>query len=303
MEMDWITGIQNAIDYVEAHIDEPIDYESAARCAYSSSFHFQRVFGILCGMTLGEYIRKRRLTLAGKELLGGKTKVIDVALKYGYESPESFTRAFLKFHGVNPSQVKIGCSLKSFSRISVKSQLTGGDEVHYKIEKRPELILTGYKKRFSGVPFGEERARQEETFIRSTRALQWLLIGASANYEIDYCVIADEDDAGYDFYIAYELDEWTRGVLFDPRVTGVDFMDSLELETIRIPEQTYAIFETKKMKRPIRDYIDLRRKISLERPLSENKKYSRFSEVVIMHWRPKGEWEKERFIEICLPVG
>ena len=79
--MDWITGIQKAIDYVEAHITEPIDYEEAAKRAYSSSFHFQRVFSILCGCTLGEYIRCRRLTLAGKELASTKCRVIDVALK------------------------------------------------------------------------------------------------------------------------------------------------------------------------------------------------------------------------------
>ena len=77
--MDWITGIQKAIDYVEAHITEPIDYEEAAKRAYSSSFHFQRVFSILCGFTLGEYIRWRRLSLAGSELLQSNEKIIDLA--------------------------------------------------------------------------------------------------------------------------------------------------------------------------------------------------------------------------------
>ena len=93
--MDWIQGIQQAIDYIEEHITEEIDYEEAAKRAYSSSFHFQRVFGIMCGFTVGEYIRRRRLTLAGNELLTKDIKVIDVALKYGYETPESFSRAFL----------------------------------------------------------------------------------------------------------------------------------------------------------------------------------------------------------------
>ena len=100
--MDWIQGIQQAIDYIEDHITEEIDYEEAAKRAYSSSFHFQRVFGIMCGFTLGEYIRRRRLTLAGNELLMKDIKVIDVALKYGYETPESFSRAFQKFHGIAP---------------------------------------------------------------------------------------------------------------------------------------------------------------------------------------------------------
>ena len=83
--MDWLQGIQKAIDYIEENITEKIDYEEVAKRAYSSSFHFQRVFGIMCGFTLGEYIRRRRLTLAANELLSKNRKVIDVAFKYGYE--------------------------------------------------------------------------------------------------------------------------------------------------------------------------------------------------------------------------
>ena len=89
--MDWITGMQKAIDYIEENLTEDINYEKIAEKSYSSSYHFQRVFSILCGYTLGEYIRLRRLSLAGAELAGGKGKVIDVALKYGYDSPDSFS--------------------------------------------------------------------------------------------------------------------------------------------------------------------------------------------------------------------
>lgn len=185
--MDWVQGIQKAIDYIEEHIAEEIDYEEVAKRACSSNFHFQRVFGIMCGFTLGEYIRRRRLTLAGNDLLSKKVKVIDIAFKYGYETPESFSRAFQKFHGIMPSQVKSGCSLKSFSRLSVRLDLIGGNEMNYKIEEKPEMILVGYKKRFTGVPYGEERAKQEEKFATTTRAKQWLLIGASCNYSTDYC--------------------------------------------------------------------------------------------------------------------
>lgn len=146
--MDWISGIQRAIDYVEAHLTEPIDYEETARAAYSSSFHFQRVFSILCGFTLGEYIRMRRLTLAGRELLEGDCKVIDIALKYGYDTPESFARAFSRFHGITPSQAKNdGGSLKSFSRLSVKLIINGGSTMDYRIEKKDALTLVMKKKR------------------------------------------------------------------------------------------------------------------------------------------------------------
>lgn len=98
--MDWLTGIQNAINYIEEHLTEEIDYEEVAKEAACSNFYFQRIFGILCGISLGDYIRNRRLTLAGDELSASDDKVIDIALKYGYESPESFTRAFARFHGV-----------------------------------------------------------------------------------------------------------------------------------------------------------------------------------------------------------
>lgn len=132
--MDWITGIQNAINYIEEHLTEEIDYEIVAKEASCSSFYLQRIFSILCGMTLGDYIRNRRLTLAGNELSAADDKVTDIALKYGYESPESFTRAFSRFHGVTPSKAKKdGSKLKSFSRLSVKITLSGGNIMDYKI--------------------------------------------------------------------------------------------------------------------------------------------------------------------------
>ncbi len=300
--MDWIQGIQKAIEYIEEHITESIDYDKLARIAYSSSYHFQRVFGIMCGITLGEYIRRRRLTLAGNELLTKESKVSDVAFKYGYDTPESFCRAFTRFHGIKPSQVKKGCVLNSFSRLSLKLDLIGGNEMQYKIKEIGELILVGYKKRFTGVPYGAERAKQEEEFISTTRAKQWLLIGASCDYTTDYCVITNVDDDGYDFYIAYELDGWTRENMNNPNVTGVDFMDKMGFETIIIPKSLYATFDTEKKKRPICEYIDIRKKIVTEWLPSSDYLLAKAPEVVIMHWRPKGDWEKERYVEVCLPI-
>lgn len=134
--MDWIKGIQQAIDYVEEHITEEIDYEEVAKCAYSSGFYFQKIFAIICGYTLGEYIRNRRLTLAGAELSQANSKVIDIALKYGYDAPESFSRAFTRFHGVSPSAAKNGAPLKSFSRLHVKLTLQGGTVMDYRMVKK-----------------------------------------------------------------------------------------------------------------------------------------------------------------------
>ena len=143
--MDWIESIQNAVDYIEAHLTEKTDYEDIARVAYSSSYHFQRVFGMLCGITLGEYIRRRRLTLAGNELSAGGAKVTEVAYKYGYDTPESFSRAFMRFHGIKPSQAKSGRPLNSFSRLVPNIDRMGGTQMQYSVRQMPEKILVGYK--------------------------------------------------------------------------------------------------------------------------------------------------------------
>nr|WP_314464087.1 effector binding domain-containing protein [uncultured Clostridium sp.] len=141
--MDWINGIQKAVDYVEEHITMDLDFNEIAKQAYSSGFHFQRVFGILCGFTLGDYIRMRRLTLAGLELAGTKKRILDIAVKYGYDTQESFSRAFTRFHGVSPSQARNGASLKSFSRLSVKLILAGANVTDYRIEKRDGFQMIG----------------------------------------------------------------------------------------------------------------------------------------------------------------
>lgn len=141
--MDYAVGLQKALDYIELHLDDDLDVSEIAKQAACSQFYFQRIFGLLCGMTLGEYIRNRRLAIAGSRLQQTNTKVIDVALKCGYNSPESFTRAFYKFHGITPSQAKNGgCVLRSFSPFSVKLTIKGGIVMNYKIiEKEAFYIL------------------------------------------------------------------------------------------------------------------------------------------------------------------
>ncbi|MDE5582849.1 MAG: AraC family transcriptional regulator [Ruminococcus sp.] len=141
--MNWIQGIQNAIDYIEEHITEKLDYSEISSKAFCSPFYFQRIFTALCGITLGEYIRNRRLTLAGREIFSAKPKIIDIALKYGYESPESFTRAFTKFHGITPSEARRnGAGLKAFSRLRVQIIMKGGNTMNYRIvEKEAFKVL------------------------------------------------------------------------------------------------------------------------------------------------------------------
>lgn len=132
--MDWATSIQRALDHMEDNLLEELSMSEIAEVAQSSPFTFQRAFHILSGYTVGEYIRNRKLSLAAGELQSGGPKVIDVAIKYGYESPESFSRAFERFHGLLPSAArKSGAPLKSFSRLSIHVKLEGGSVMDYRI--------------------------------------------------------------------------------------------------------------------------------------------------------------------------
>jgi AraC family transcriptional regulator len=148
--MDWINGVQNAISYIEKNITEELDYDEIAKQACVSSFHFQRAFSILCGFTVGEYIRNRKLTLAGMELSSGEAKVIDVAVKYGYESPDSFAKAFSRFHKISPSSAKKeGAKLKSFAPLKIILKLEGGNVMDYKIEAKEAFEVIGSVKEFN----------------------------------------------------------------------------------------------------------------------------------------------------------
>ncbi|AFS78462.1 transcription activator, AraC family [Gottschalkia acidurici 9a] len=135
--MDFIQNLQRAIDYMEEHILEPITYEDVAKHLYISNYHFHRTFSLVTGITANEYIRNRRLSMAGQELSISCEKVINIASKYRYHSPESFTKAFTRFHGVTPSAARhAGIKLKSFNRLLVKIKLEGGTVMDYRIEKR-----------------------------------------------------------------------------------------------------------------------------------------------------------------------
>ena len=303
--MDWIYGLQKAIDYIENHLTEKIDYQAVVKECYSSSYHFQRVFGILCGVTMGEYIRNRRLSLAGSELATTDAKVIDVALKYGYESPDSFSRAFKQFHGMLPSQLRDnGGMLKSFSPLVLKISLEGGTAMNYRIEEKPEMMLTGYKARFSGVPYGEEREKQEEQLFVSTRAKQWMLRGAkgvASDTSTDMCLITNIDDDGYDFYYVAELDKYERDDMYITEVTGFDYMHEFGFENVFVPKQTYAVFTTQEQAHPVNDYVDIRKRIVSEWMPANSYEIKDAPEVSVYHWFTKDAKEK-RYIEIWLPI-
>lgn len=142
--MEWIEKLNEAISYMEEHLTDEIDYEQLGRIACCSSYHFQRMFTYMAGVTLSEYIRRRKMSLAAVDLQGKDVKIIDVAAKYGYHSPTAFNRAFQSVHGIAPSAVKSeGVSVKSFPPVSFKIIVKGVEEMNYRIETKEAFRIVG----------------------------------------------------------------------------------------------------------------------------------------------------------------
>lgn len=147
--MDWMNLIPVAIKYIEDHLTDDITVESVAKEFNVSPYFFQKGFTMLCGYSVSEYIRNRRLTLAGNDLISKDNSVTDIAMKYFYDSPDSFTKAFSRFHGTSPSAVRKGeKTLKSFAPLKVKLVLEGGYSLDYKLVKRDSFTVIGKAKVF-----------------------------------------------------------------------------------------------------------------------------------------------------------
>ncbi|PFM61809.1 AraC family transcriptional regulator [Bacillus cereus] len=154
--MDSLKNMNAAMQYIEDNLTNEIDFKKIARIAFCSEYHFKRMFSFLAGISLSEYIRCRRLTLAAFELKDSDVKVIDVAIKYGYNSPDSFSRAFQNLHGITPSEARsTSRSLKAYSPMTFQLSIKGGNEMNYRIEEKEPFLIIGIQKRvpivFTGV--------------------------------------------------------------------------------------------------------------------------------------------------------
>ena len=153
--MEWIDRLNRAMDYVESHLEEP-DWQEAAGIACCSPYHFQRMFALLAGVSLSEYVRRRRMSRAAADLQSGE-RILDVALKYGYSSPTAFNRAFQAVHGLPPSQAKKpGVGLKSYPPLRFAITVQGVEEMEYRIETRDAFRIVGVS-----APLGQD---MEENF-------------------------------------------------------------------------------------------------------------------------------------------
>lgn len=170
--MEWIDRLNSAVNYMEEHLSDEIDYEQIAKIACCSAYHFQRMFSYMANVPLSEYIRRRRMTLAAVDLQDSGQKVIDVALKYGYVSPTAFNRAFQGVHGITPSQARLeGVFLKAFPPISFKITIKGDAEMNYRIIKKEAFRIVGVaeplekeiEKNFESVPRMWQKAAMDGT--------------------------------------------------------------------------------------------------------------------------------------------
>lgn len=188
---NWLEGLQAAIAYIEEHLTDEMDVHDVAARAYVSAFHFQRMFSVFCGVPLGEYIRRRRLTLAAQELTKGM-KVIDAAIKYGYDSPDSFTRAFRRFHGVLPSQAgQPGVTLRSFAPMKINLKPEAGSMLEYRIVEKSAFTVMGYTRRFSN-----------ETSYQEIPKYWDELMGQQEQIKGMFGVCIDSDGRDFDYIIA-----------------------------------------------------------------------------------------------------
>lgn len=223
--MEWMEIIREAVDYVEAHITDAITVDDVAGHVSVSPFYFHRGFSMLCGFSLMEYIRNRRLSLAGGEVVSGTASVLEIALKYGYDSPDSFTKAFTRFHGCPPSVVRREkATVKIFAPLKLTISLKGGYVVDYRITKKESFTVLGVSKEF-----GYEDASQRVPEF-------WQEHHASGNGQY----VGGMFGINTDFEMGHERFQYMIADVYHP---AVEIPKGFEVKTI--PAFTWAVFPCK----------------------------------------------------------
>ena len=225
--MEWIERLNDAVGYIEEHLTEEIDYERLGKIACCSSYHFQRMFTYMAGVPLSEYIRRRRMSLAAVDLQSTGIKIIDVAGKYGYNSPTAFNRAFQSVHGIAPSAVKNeGVSVKSFPPVSFKIIVKGVEEMNYRIETKAAFRIVGVsvplekdiEKNFAVIPRKWQEIVMNGTLQKLTGLMDTQPMGVLG---VSTC----NDTEPWRYYIAVASSQTDR-----------------DLEEYTVPAATWAVF-------------------------------------------------------------
>lgn len=276
--MEWVKTINNAIEYMENHLTDDITLGDIAESVYISAFHFQRAFSMMAGMSPAEYLRNRRLSQAGAELANGNERVIDIALKYGYESSENFTKAFSRFHGFSPMQVRKGSPLKYMNRYTIRITIDGGSIMEYKIEKWEAMDLLVHTKNF-----------HVETSEKEIPAF-WDEYYSNEEYRripgyLGICAQKETESAMFQYGIGCKASD----------VDGIPE----GFEIIHIPEYSWAVF---RCVGPSSEAIQaMWDKIYNEwLPITE---YELIPEYYIENYLPGNPTAKDYVSEICIPIN
>lgn len=224
--MDFSDNMTRAIDYIEEHLTEHIDYEELAAVSLCSASVFQRVFPWLTGISLSEYIRKRRLTVAGLELQQTDTRITDLAIKYGYESVSSFSRAFQSMHGISPSRARENGMLNSYPKLIFSFSVKGSEAISCRLSHKPARSMIGFK---------ETVSRREETNLsempriwsRHASRCAYLRTLSCESPPFLYGITMNHTEESFDYWIAAHSNEPVP----------------LEYQKLQIPESQWALFQ------------------------------------------------------------
>lgn len=293
--MDWLDKMNNAINYIENHLENKIDYEKVAQNACCSVYHFQRMFSFITGVPLSEYVRHRRMTLSAFELQNSDIKVIDLALKYGYESPEAFSRAFQACHGVSPTIARnMGVSVKAYPRISFQITIKGDVQMNYRIEQKEAFTVYGIERTFEtqngenlkAIPeFWMELLRngEHERLSKST--------GEDLNKKSGRCAVGAV--CGY---------IETAGTTFSYMIcaTKTSNSNTTEYIEVNIPASTWAIFTTELhcIEETSKVYQDLNSRIYTEWLPTSNYEIVEGYEIEMYYFTEDNKYYEEAWVRV-----
>lgn len=232
--LEVIKYLNNAIEYIEGNLDSDIEIDEIAKVAFTSRYHFQRMFHAITGFTLTEYIRNRRLTLAGEELSSTDAKITEIAIKYGYESPDAFTKAFQRLHGTTPSKIKKGnVRLKAFPKLSLQITIKGECKMDYRVVEKDEFKVFGVvfltttvdNALYKEIPEFCDKIWEDGTHLKINEFLGYPKMHMLHGIHYDF-----KEDGSRSYMMGWEVPE-----------TGVP----KEYKILDIPSYTWVAFETK----------------------------------------------------------
>ena len=233
--MEWTESLKRSVMFMEEHLLEDINTEDVANQVHISPFYFQKGFKIMTEYTVSEYIRNRRLYLAALEVIAGKEKIIDLAYKYRYDTPESFSRAFSRFHGVTPSQMQSNpAKIVSFLPLKIMISIQGGNKMDYTVEKMGAMKLIGFKTNISNetgytdIPNFWTEIAKEYFMQKSSNQKVQDVVERSRVGEYGVCIDTGNMDGQFSYMIAGNYD-------------GGEVPDGMEV--YEIPALTWAKFK------------------------------------------------------------